>query len=391
MKKTLFLFLAACLLCGQGNAFTLSPEAEISLLTCSPGNELYSLFGHTAIRVKDPAARFDRVFNYGTFDFDTPYFYLKYARGLLPYQLSHTDYRYFLHAYREEGRSVYEQRLRLDSLQKQRLLDILTENYRPENRSYLYNFLFDNCTTRSRDVILQSLADTVDWHAPQPVKSFWNLLDEYLFISPWVQWGIHTILGQGGNRTATAMEAMFLPDYLMSGLERATLHDAPFAEPPAILSLAPARHPQTRWYLLPAALFTAGFLLTLLLLRITRSRTLFRGIAATLFLFSGLVGCLIVFLGAFTAHPITAPNWNILWANPLNLLMLPFIWRRTVPPFVLLYFKAYIGILAVALPAWLICRPAVPMASLVLIVWMIFTGLLLLAEKTAGKTHKKTT
>ncbi len=166
MKKTLFLFLAACLFCGQGKAFTLSPEAEISLLTCSPGNELYSLFGHTAIRVKDPAARFDRVFNYGTFDFDTPYFYLKYARGLLPYQLSHTDYRYFLHAYREEGRSVYEQRLRLDSLQKQRLLDILTENYRPENRSYLYNFLFDNCTTRSRDVILQSLADTVDWHAP---------------------------------------------------------------------------------------------------------------------------------------------------------------------------------------------------------------------------------
>ncbi len=391
MKKTLFLFLAACLLCGQGKAFTLSPEAEISLLTCSPGNELYSLFGHTAIRVKDPAARFDRVFNYGTFDFDTPYFYLKYARGLLPYQLSHTDYRYFLHAYREEGRSVYEQRLRLDSLQKQRLLDILTENYRPENRSYLYNFLFDNCTTRSRDVILQSLTDTVDWHAPQPVKNFWNLLDEYLFISPWVQWGIHTILGQGGNRTATAMEAMFLPDYLMHGLERATLHGAPLAEPPVILYQAPANRPPTHWYLLPATLFTAGFLLTLLLLRTTRSRTLSRGIATTLFLFSGLVGCLIVFLGAFTAHPITAPNWNILWANPLNLLMLPFIWRRTVPPFVLLYFKAYIGILAVALPAWLICRPAVPMASLVLIVWMIFTGLLLLAEKTAGKTHKKTT
>lgn len=384
MKKTLFLFLTACLFCGQAQAFTLSEQAEISLLTCSPGDELYSLFGHTAIRVQDPVARFDRVFNYGTFDFDTPHFYLKYARGLLPYQLTHADFRHFLYAYREEGRSVYEQRLRLDAAQKQRLLDLLIENYRPENRSYLYNFLFDNCTTRSRDIILRSVGDTVDWHAPQPVKSFWNLLDEYLAVSPWVQWGIHTILGQRGNRTATSLEAMFLPDYLMSGLERATLHGTPLADKPVTLYRAPERRPDAPWFLHPAAVFALGILAVWFLLRITRSRTLFHGTATLFFLLSGIIGCLIVFLGAFTAHPITAPNWNILWANPLNLLVLPFIWRNRLPSSILLYLKAYMGILAVAIPAWLICQPAVPMASLLLIGWMIYLCLRLRAEKIGG-------
>ena len=99
--------------------------------------------------------------------------------------------------------------------------DRLEENLLPQNRYYLYNFLFDNCTTRSRDILLKSLPDSVAWNMPDVNKNFWNLLDEYLQASPWVQWGIHTILGQRGNRTATTFQYMFLPDYLMYGLKNA--------------------------------------------------------------------------------------------------------------------------------------------------------------------------
>ena len=147
MKTLVTLLISViCLLPLPGKAFQLSNEAEISILTCSPGKELYSLFGHTAIRVRDPKAGMDEVFNYGTFDFDTPHFYLKFAQGLLPYQLSTTSFRNFMLSYQMEERSVYSQRLRLDSLQKQQLFDLLLENYRPENRSYLYNFSLSSAT-----------------------------------------------------------------------------------------------------------------------------------------------------------------------------------------------------------------------------------------------------
>ena len=126
MKTLITLLISViCLLPLPGKAFQLSNEAEISILTCSPGKELYSLFGHTAIRVHDPKANIDEVFNYGTFDFDTPHFYLKFAQGLLPYQLSATSFRNFMLSYQMEERSVYSQRLRLDSLQKQQLFNSL--------------------------------------------------------------------------------------------------------------------------------------------------------------------------------------------------------------------------------------------------------------------------
>lgn len=365
----------------SGKAFTLSKDAEISILTCSPGAELYSLFGHTAIRVHDPETDFDQVFNYGTFDFQTPHFYLKYAQGLLPYQLTHTPFEYFICAYEHEGRSVFSQRLRLDSLQKQQLFNLLLENYRPENRSYLYNFLFDNCTTRSRDILQKSLSTEISWNITDQHKNFWNLLDEYLYTSPWVQWGIHTILGQRGNREASTFQYMFLPDYLMHGLKTATLQQQRLADDLEILYETPQRELTTPWYLTPVFIFSISSLLLIILLWKTQSMWLLNIITLIMFLFSAIVGILIVFLGGFTAHPITAPNWNILWANPLNLLALIFILKRHIPHFISVYLKIYMSILVVAIPAWIICQPAVPMASTAIIILMLYLCLALRARK----------
>lgn len=381
MKRIIILSLFILSSFLSGKAFTLSPNAEISILTCSPGSGLYSLFGHTAIRVQDSSANFDQVFNYGTFDFQTPHFYLKFAQGLLPYQLTHTSFEHFMYAYRHEERSIFSQRLRLDSLQKQQLFNFLLENYRPENRTYLYNFLFDNCTTRSRDILQKSLSTEISWNTIDQHKNFWNLLDEYLYASPWVQWGIHTILGQRGNREATTLQYMFLPDYLMYGLKTATFQQQRLADDVEILYEAPQRELISPWYLTPIFIFSISSLIIIILLWKTQSTWLLNIITLIMFLFSAIVGILIVFLGGFTAHPITAPNWNILWANPLNLLALIFILRRHIPHFISVYLKIYMSILVVAIPAWIICQPAVPVASIAIIILMIYLCLALRSKK----------
>ncbi len=381
MKHFILFLLAIPLFALKGNAFTLSEKAEISILTCSPGTELYSLFGHTAIRIHDPAQQYDEVFNYGTFDFDTPHFYLKYAQGLLPYQLTKAPFRHFMYGYQMEGRSVFSQTLFLDSLQRQTLFDLLLENYRPENRSYLYNFLFDNCTTRSRDILLKSLSEKVDWNIEDSNKNFWNLLDEYLQTSPWVQWGIHTILGQRGNHKATTFQYMFLPDYLMYGLNTAQINGQSLAENAQILYQAPAQKITNPWYITPAFVFAAGVLILLFLGYKFRNLFFLNTVTLIMFLFTGILGCLIVFLGGFTAHPITAPNWNILWANPLNLIILIFIMKKKLPRFVTIYLKIYLSILTIAIPVWLLAQPAVPIASISLIVLMIYLSLLQLRKK----------
>ncbi len=373
--KSLFFLLLLSFFCLPGQAFTLSDNAEISILTCSPGTELYSLFGHTAIRIHDPKNHYYQVFNYGTFDFQTPHFYLKYAQGLLPYQLTNTSFRNFMNAYLSEERSVFAQKLKLDSMQKQTLFDLLLDNSREENRFYLYNFLFDNCTTRSRDILLKSTSGKIEWRMADTGKNFWNLLDEYLQVSPWVQWGIHTILGQRGNRRATPFQYMFLPDYLMSGLTTAHYNGIQLAENTEIIYQAPKPEINNPWYRNPLFIFAAGAALLIFALCKLKNKILLNTLTLILFLFTGILGCLIVFLGGFTAHPITAPNWNILWANPLNLIALFFLLKKSIPRFIFIYLNIYLTLLITAIPVWLFARPAVPFASISLIILIFYISL----------------
>lgn len=355
-----------------GKALTVSDSTRISILTCAPGNELYSLFGHTAIRLQDPATNLDVVFNYGTFDFRTRHFYLKYAQGLLPYQLSVTTYQNFIDSYIYDNRSVYSQTLRLDFVGKQRFVDLLTENCKPENRTYLYNFLFDNCSTRVRDLLEKASGQQIKWHITDQHKSFWNLLDEYLYRIPWVQWGIHTILAQPGARIASPYQYMFLPDYLMEGLESATLHGNLLSAPVHILfeeDPHPISHP---WYASPLFIFSLATLLIIGLLHYFPSVRIFNTTVFLLFLTTGLIGLLLVFLGGFTKHPMTAPNYNLIWANPFNLLILPALLRKNLSRVTRIYLSVYIFILLAGLPLWLFLQPAVPYASFPLLLLMLY-------------------
>ena len=134
----------------------LSDRSVVSLLTCSPGTELYSIFGHCAIRIHDPVNEIDKIYNYGTFDFDSPNFYMEFIKGKLFYFLSVSNFTFFKTTYIRMNRSIYEQVVDLSMDQRQSLYQYLENNHLPENRYYLYDFFFDNCATRIRDAFVKS-------------------------------------------------------------------------------------------------------------------------------------------------------------------------------------------------------------------------------------------
>ena len=139
-----------------------SNQSEISILTCAPGEELYSIFGHTAIRVRDSISNTDYVFNYGTFDFNTSNFYLKFMKGELNYFLSVTTFERFIREYEFQKRSIAEQHLNLTSNEKGSIIGALVNNSLPENREYHYHFFYDNCATRIRDIIDNNLSGALE-------------------------------------------------------------------------------------------------------------------------------------------------------------------------------------------------------------------------------------
>ena len=148
----------------------LSENAQISLITGSPGNQLYANFGHSAVRVYDPQANIDWVYNYGTFDFNAPGFYTNFLKGKLNYYLSVYDFQHMIKTYQYYNQSLYEQVLNLNQEEKIKIFQFLNNNYLPENRYYLYDFFFDNCSSRIRDIFETELNNKLtftDQHIPK--------------------------------------------------------------------------------------------------------------------------------------------------------------------------------------------------------------------------------
>jgi hypothetical protein len=204
---------------------------RISLITCGPGDELYSIWGHTAIRVIDSSSGMDVAFNYGTFDNSDPYFYLKFTRGIMRYALSVDNYNAFLQEYKQDHRSVTEQKLMLNGEQKERLFNLLKNNASEENRYYNYRFYEDNCTTRAKGIINNSTHDSILFKniltgkAPTYRELIHKNLDS--FHQYWSKFAIDFLLGSNLDKQITNEQSMFLPDYLMRGFASATLQQHP--------------------------------------------------------------------------------------------------------------------------------------------------------------------
>ncbi|MBD8491045.1 DUF4105 domain-containing protein [Echinicola sp. CAU 1574] len=320
MKKIALFFLLILLNLSQLKA----QHYQISLLTCDPGVELYSVFGHNAIRVVDLQTGRDSVFNYGTFDFDTPNFYLKFARGKLDYMLSRNTYNEFIGHYTYLERAVREQVLDLSPEQAAKAVEFLQINYQPENRFYRYDFFYDNCATRIRDMMEVVLGDQLEWKAPQTTeeKTFRDLIDEYVYPLPWGDLGIDLALGSVIDVDATEREKQFLPDYMEAAFAQAEIvGDGPtrplVKSQSTVLDLPPVK--------IESSIFNPYFLFWLIaifFIVITfigfKKKRLFVGFDQALFTILSLLGIMVVLLWFFTEHSTTKYNWNLLWAFPLH-------------------------------------------------------------------------
>jgi hypothetical protein len=305
---------------------SLSAQSRISLITILPGDPVYTFAGHSAVRVRDPARNLDRLYNYGTFDFGDPLFIPKFTYGHLRYHLSVAPYGPVLDVYERQGRPVIEQPLNLTRAQRSRVAQFLRANARPENRYYQYDFFFDNCSTRIRDVLETTLGDSVRFaNEPPPRASFRELLDPYVASRPWMDLGFDLALGRPADRTPTRREQMFLPEHLLQGFEEATVV-GPDGQRPLVartdtvlwVSGYDAMAPAFDW---PFALALGGLVLALGWTGwqgARRRRPDGRG-DALLLVGVGMVGLVACYLWFVSTYTVTDANLNLLWAWPTHL------------------------------------------------------------------------
>lgn len=301
----------------------LSDSAFASILTCGPGDEFYTSFGHSAIRVCDSSQNIDIVYNYGTFDFDTPHFYWTFARGHLNYRLSCTHFPSFLYEYGYEGRAVWEQRLRLTPQEVNNLFIMLENNHLPEYRYYAYDFFRDNCATRVRDMVGNALCHRT--LSPASVTDTNLSYRSHLYRSTqgsllWWRLAVDMALGLPCDHRCSNYEYMFSPMAMMRQFDTLCVSDThrPLAEP-AQLILQATRTPAARC-LSPTLLFWALFfaLLCLTLIGWKKGWQL-KWLDITLFTIPFIASLLVIFLWFFSSHYCTKLNFNILWASPLFL------------------------------------------------------------------------
>jgi len=326
----------------------LSPSAKISLLTCSPSDDdVYTLYGHTAIRVCDTALRLDVAFNYGIFDFSKPNFIYRFAKGETDYMLRAYDFKSFLYEYIQRGSEVTEQVLNLSPSESEALWQALALNERPENRVYRYNFFFDNCATRPEAIIEKYVVGGIRFAPDTTVLTFRDIINYCTRNHPWVTFGCDLVLGQPTDRIMTFREKFFLPEFLKDAFETAQRGDMGdcFVPRNDVNNDTPRNDKLTREtiilneaekteaekdkeYKTFTALLTSPIVCTSLFLIIILIITLvewnrkkyYAFVDCALFTVAGLAGCVLFFLSFISVHPSIFPNISVLWLHPFHFI-----------------------------------------------------------------------
>lgn len=378
MKKTLFFLLFACLfniLKAQTN--TITSSTEISILTIGPGPGIADGYGHNAYRIKDPIQGVDIVYDYGRFDFNAPNFILKFARGKLPYELGKTPFLPFLNHYKKQNRYVYEQVLDLNENEKTKIVKFLEINYLPENREYKYDFFFDNCATKMRDVLAATLQKNLKYNSKSLEESnntFRDLIQQNLHYNTWISLGIDTALGAVIDTKASSWNHQFLPKYVHLVTNSATITKEGIQLP--LVKKHNRLHQATEIIPTPDPFFISPLfvfsIISLLIMYITyknyTSGNRSKWLDAIILSVTGTAGVFVFLLWFATDHTATANNYNLLWAMPLNLFIAFFIiktnpklWIRKYIVFLLLlmslgiiHWISGVQVFAIALlPLWI--------------------------------------
>jgi hypothetical protein len=322
IKRILYLLLLILGFESNTNAQTDTSHLRVSLLTCGTGEEIWETFGHTAVRVTDSVNGTDNVYNYGTFNGFGDDFELQFMRGKLLYYVSFYPYKDFLLEYSEYHRSVEEQVLIAGGKEKQKIFDYLKNNALEENRYYKYDFFFDNCATRIRDIFPKALGDKFHYNNVLPAGhplTFRNIMDQYFYRVHWERVGCDILLGSRIDKVMTNADIMFLPDYLRDGLANATVEGKKIVTPTQGI-LSGSEHKEAGINQ-PFVVMAIVCLLTFIGLAFKPLKVLGNTMSFLILFVTGLLGCLIVVMWLGTDHQGCQNNFNILWALPTNIAM----------------------------------------------------------------------
>lgn len=377
MKRLYTVIVATLILLSSLSAqVQLSDSASISLLTASPWNgALYALFGHTAIHVQDDSTGVDLVYNYGFFDSSQPHFYYNFVRGKTDYILGVTTFADFLFEYDHKGQQVIEQEIAFSSVEKQQLYEALFVNALPENRSYRYNYFYDNCSTRPRDMIEKSIKGTIHYPPTPQEQSYRDLLHECLDAYPWISFGIDLVIGTGADKTIGLREKMFLPSYLMDAFEGAVIIENDTVSYNLVKNSAVIlTHQNERNSISEQGPFTPivvafvllAFSILVTLLQIVKLNVskLPKRFDTLLFASAGIAGFIVFFLMYFSEHPATSPNWNFVWLNLFALIAALLFWVKSANRVVYFYHFINFALLTVFLLLWWLIPQQLPAATI---------------------------
>jgi hypothetical protein len=344
MKRSLLTILAV-LLVNLGSIFSqVSNDTTFYLITCDPGIETYSVYGHSALRVVMPGTQSDMVYNWGVFDFNTPNFVWKFAKGRLNYMLGVYPYNRFLQDYMMENRAVISQEINLEPVEKLRLMLLLQENMRPENRNYRYDFFYDDCSTRIRDLLEKILGDKLIYPPDQrnDAPTFREKIGSHLLMYPWLKMGTDLLMGTPGERKTSFRDRMFLPEDLQRNLTQAVVNRdrkmIPLVQSAATILDFPPPDVKTGFYATPVFIFTLLFIVLVVISALLKNSPVMNYIDIAIFLAYSVLSLLMIFFNFFTDHLQMRLNLSIIWFNPFIIFCLytlitgkrSYLWFRLV-------------------------------------------------------------
>jgi len=359
MKLKLFFLFSFCVsLLINAQGIRLSNDATVSVLTIGPGASLNDAFGHNAFRIEDKKLGLDVAYGYGQYDFDAPNFYLKFAQGKLKYLISRNSYTDFYGYYVRHNRTIKQQVLNLTTSEKQKLFNYLENNYKPENRKYLYDFFYDNCATRIKDVTQIVTDNKINFVLPSEyeTKTFRELIHEHVGLNTWGSFGIDIALGSIIDRAATPTEQMFLPKYIHAFFGAAKLNNSKkLVQSESVIFQNKREYSGSNFLLSPIVIIgILGLLIGYITYRDFKLNNRSKWLDVVIFAVTGLVGIVVLLLWFATDHTATAYNYNLLWAMPLNLFVIGQIFRKKIKNWFRGYLKFLIIMLCLMTLHWIV-------------------------------------
>jgi hypothetical protein len=324
-KTILALFLSLFIRSGFSQPIN---DTIVYLITCNPGTETYSIYGHSALRIVDKVNQTDLVYNWGVFDFTTPNFAWKFAKGRLEYMLAVESMKDFLQTYFYEKRAVFSQKINLLPAETRTLLLLVNENLKTENIKYQYDFFYDDCSTRIRDLLEKSIGEKMLYPPTESsdAPTFRDMTGKYQAPYPWLKFGIDLIMGSPGDKKTTFREMMFLPVDLQKCLVNTVINRngkmIPLLQNPEVILDFDLPDQRKNLIFNPENVFSLILILLIIIIPIVKKRYIINAIDIFIFFVFSVLAILMIFFNFFTDHQQMKMNLNILWLNPFILVCL---------------------------------------------------------------------